>query len=219
MPTITVAGEASLEHAAETGTVRLRVSLEGPDREDILQKSVVLHGSVRDGIAGHHADGNVTVWTADQVRVSSYKVKPNDDGEEAWIRHRADASLTACFTDFPAMEAWLTRIAGRPGLSVDGITWELTETTRGLLDRQVRKAAVMDAVRRADDYTAHLAADECPRLTAIYEKGLRPATAATPFDGGPARTGAVAGASPGLVFELKPRDIRVTASVTADFSF
>lgn len=216
MSTIAVNGEATIERPAETGTVRLRIAVEGPHREAVLNESVILHGSIVDGIIGHKSDGNISVWTADQVRVSSYKVRRNDEGEEPLIRHRASAYLTACFTNFDALASWLTRISARAGIDIDGIDWALTDATVRHVERQVRAAAVADAVHRAEDFTAPLSNTNL-RLAAIFEKGLRPVNGASGFDGGRGRAGATGAPIP--AFELKPRDIRVTATVTADFTF
>src|SRR3954471_14799691 len=68
---ITVQGEYELRHPAERGAVRLRVSYEGPSRDEVLalttQRQLSLSSELRE--LHNPLSGPVTQWSSDQLRV------------------------------------------------------------------------------------------------------------------------------------------------------
>jgi uncharacterized protein len=154
------------------------------------------------------------------VRVSPYKeYKKNSD--VTVIRYRADASVEVKFRDFAALSAWVTDIGEQDGITIVGITWALTESLRTDLERRARIDAVRDAEKKASDYARAFGAGAptlvAPTLVALWEPGLRPSEESS-VGGSPMSARMAASTSGGGTVELKPEDIAVSASITADYT-
>ncbi|KQO62388.1 SIMPL domain-containing protein [Curtobacterium sp. Leaf261] len=210
--TLAVHGDATIHHPAERGTVRVVVGFRGKDRQTIVRSTTVVHEQIVAAAKAHEQRGAATWWSADQVSFSSYQDYQKD---VPVARFRAGASVEVKFRDFRALADWVLEIGGIDGVAVQ-VTWALTESRRVELERRARVDAVRDALTRATDYAASLDRP-APRLVAVYEPGLRPDVVAS-GGGSPMSARMMASPSGGdAAFELKPADIEVTASVTADF--
>lgn len=211
--TLAVHGDATIHHPAERGTVRAVLSFDGIDREPIVRATTALHERITAAAAAHQQSGAATWWSADRVAFSAYKEWTKNVPKQ---RFRAGATVEVKFRDFAALSAWVTELGETDGVAAH-VTWALTEVTRVDLERRVRIDAVQEALRRATDYAASLERP-APRLVAVYEPGLRPGTGSGGGPDGMSSRMMMAGAPTGeQSIELKPEDIAVSASVTADF--
>ncbi|TRW42904.1 SIMPL domain-containing protein [Georgenia yuyongxinii] len=217
MPTtIAVTGEFEVRRAAERGTVRLSLGFEGPSREGVVQRCTRLHEKIGEGLSARHdpADGPVTEWSSDQLRV--WGERPwNQEGTQLPVVFHAAAGASATFADFTALSAWLTEVSLVDGVTVEGVTWDLTEQTRAAVTEDARRGAVAAAVHKAGVYAAAVGLADV-RVTAVADPGLL-------ADGGPPvpreKAGRMAAfamdAAPGL--DLRPAEITVEALVHARF--
>src|SRR4051812_40146945 len=108
MTTITVAGEAELERAAELGTVTLGVSVEGADRQVAVDEASAIHGAIAAELVElQQSPGSaVTRWSSDGVTVAS--TRPwNQDGQQLPFVHTATAPISVTFDDAGRLSAWL----------------------------------------------------------------------------------------------------------------
>lgn len=217
MPRIVVTGHASRELPAERGTVRVRLGLIGDRREEVLTQATRLHVLVAELAKAQVAQGAATWWSAGNViaaaREEWVKPKPNVDAVTV-VRFWAGADLQVKFRDFGALADWSTLVAQHEGVAVGSVEWALTESHRTSVVEEVRTAAAQDAVLRAGAYARSLGLGPV-RLVALYEDGLRPHVGTTAGFGQSMRLGG--SASPAGGIELRPEDIEVTATVTADF--
>ncbi|MCU1529870.1 MAG: hypothetical protein JWP75_3633 [Frondihabitans sp.] len=132
-------------------------------------------------------------------------------------RFRARSTVEATFVDFTALAEWVSDLAGREGVHIEGLDWTLTTATQVKLEREARIEAVQNAVTKAADYASALDLGT-PTLDAVFEAGLRPGLGS---GGGASVARAKTMSSPahdGGSFELAPRDIEVTATISADFT-
>lgn len=216
MTTFAVSGSATKTSPAELATLRVTVAFTSSDRSAVRSDSIAAHATVTDEAAAHHDSGAATAWTADGVTTDSYReFVPGDT--ESIVRYRAQSSIAVTFTDFDVLADWVGDLAERPGVNIDGISWSLTESVRAGLLREVRIEAVHDAIAKANDYAAALDVVS-PTLDAVFEEGLRPNVGGSGSgfarDSVMLKTASFDGGS----YALRPADIEVTSSISADFT-
>jgi uncharacterized protein YggE len=214
MVTIAVAGEASTRLPAERGTVRLTVQFESNDRATAFGRAASTHSALVEEAEALVAEDAVTAWQSDRVWVSTVQ-RYVSDSESPVAVQVASVSLTATFVDFARLGDWLTDVAARDGVMVDGVTWTLTETTLAAALKQMRVQSVRDAHERALAY-AEAIGQAGLRLDRVYEPGLRPS--ASTEDGVGTMARALKTSADHSSVDLKPSDIEVAASITADFT-
>lgn len=219
MSTFVVAGNAIRSHPAERGTVHVGVRFTSADRKSARSSAIKAHNAVVSEAKEHHERGTATWWSSDHVVVDAYREYVKDSDTRV-LRYRSRSTIEVKFHDFAALADWVGSLGEREGVSVDGIDWTLTVALRAKLDREVRIAAVQDAITKAGDYAAALGMAG-PSLDAVYEEGLRPGVSESGnhWRGQAGRTFKSAQwEEGGPTFELKPADIDVTASISADFT-
>lgn len=214
MVTLTVAGTAQHFHPAERGTVRLEIRRESRSRSAVLAEVVSLHATVRDQARSEQQSRAATWWSADQVSVSTVR-RFLKDSDVAELFHVAAASVRVKYRDFDALGRWVSSVSELPGVVVSGVEWALTADRRAALEREVRVAAVRDAQERAAAYASALGLGQV-RVLAVFEPGLRPNTAGSGGGYG-AMSRMAAFGSQEEPLALKPEDIEVSASISADF--
>lgn len=148
---ITVRGVAEARHPAERAFVRLEAVVEGTDRADVRDRAAAM----QEPLAGHLRDlaalGAVDTWSSDQVTVHGSRPWVGDRRSEEVV-HTASVQLRAEFVDFERMNGFLDHWAGVAGVEVLPVEWDLGVRSRRVLEAEVRKAAVDDAVTTAQTY-------------------------------------------------------------------
>lgn len=218
MPRIVVSGHSSFHAPAERGTVRIGVGLIGDQREAVLQRAGQLHTLVAEQARQHVEAGRATWWGADNVVASVREewLKPQPHLDAVKVRRFwAGADVRVKFRDFAALASWCTQVALLEGVSIGAVTWALTDARREGLVRQVRTQAAQDAAVRAQAFADALGLGPV-RLVTLFEDGLRPDVGEVAAVLGV--TGrAYAASSNADGFQVRPEDIEVSATVTADF--
>lgn len=160
--------------------------------------------------------GAVASWSANQLMTWSRRPW-NQDGEILPLVHYAAVRLEAKFQDFNALSKWVAECTlGIDGFEFDGVQWVLRPKRHAALVAQVQKAAMRDAVTRAQRYA-----------DAVGLGKVRPVNIADP---GMLRAGQppIVGPEAGLAFrmssspsgsnvELVPKGIELSAVVDARF--
>lgn len=209
---ISVRGNAEGRYAAEVATVEARAALEDSDRETVRRRALEVVAALQDGLGPLEESGAVARWSSDQVRV--FAERPRKRGEPQPIVHHARLSVRAEFVDFDALADWVSGVATLDGAEVQGIGWDVEAETRRAYEAEVRRAAVVDAVAKAEAYAAAIGRTSV-EPTHLADVGML-------GDGGDDRpmTMAAAGAGDGgdrPKLRLKPRDVIVRATVEARF--
>ena len=154
---ITVQGEYELRHPAERGAVRLRVSYDGPARDEVLALTTQRQLSLASELRELHdpQTGPVIQWSSDQLRVWGERPWSND-GQRLDVVHHAEVGIDALFSDLTALSDWVGVVSLLDGVHIDGVTWSLTEARRQSLTQEARRRAVENAVAKATVYATSL---------------------------------------------------------------
>lgn len=212
MLTLAVTGTAHRLVPAERAVLRVRIRVEHADRTTAVEGAAALQRRLSAEAEAHVASGAASRWSADQVFVRG-TTRGFDEVEPSERVQLATAELSVRFSDFRAMSAWLTEVTELAGVEIPGIEWTVTDARRAEVEREVRAAAVRQAQEHAAEYAAELGSASY-RLRALYEPGLRPGQ--RPVDRGESLWSAQS-ADRGPEFTLRPEEIRISASVDADY--
>ncbi|MFP3464904.1 SIMPL domain-containing protein [Leifsonia sp. SIMBA_070] len=215
---ITVQGEYELRHPAERGAVRLRVSYEGPAREDVLalttQRQLSLSAELRE--LHHPQSGPVTQWSSDQLRV--WGERPwAADGSRQDVVHHAEIGIDALFSDLAALSDWVGVTSLLDGVTVDGVAWSLTEARRQSLTQEARRRAVENAVAKATVYATSLGLTTVKPL-ALSDPGMLGDGSAPGQPVQPLTARAMSAGTGGATLALKPEELTIAVQVHARFS-
>ncbi|WP_243074643.1 SIMPL domain-containing protein [Microbacterium sp. SS28] len=214
---ITVRGEHEARVAPEEGVVRLSVRAEGPERGIVVERISALAEPLRTDLGARQKAGGVREWSSQRVAV--WANRPwNADGKQLALVHYASVEFSAVFTDFAGLSWWVTEIAERDGVQVDGVEWQLTRATAKQAEADVATEAVRVAVDRATAYATALGLSAVTPLE-IADAGLlrHDESAPAPMPRMmKASFAADMGAGPAV--ELQPEDIIVSATVEARFA-
>lgn len=148
---ITVRGSAEQRFEAERATVSLATSIESTDKQQVYDDAVSVLEPLVMQLRELADRGAVTTWSSDQVRVYSHRPWAAD-GSRGELEHVARLQVTAEFTDFERLSGFVDYWAGKDGIEVGGIAWDVTSRNRRSYEADVRKAAVDDAIAKAQAY-------------------------------------------------------------------
>lgn len=211
---ITVRGSHTTTLPPEQATVHVNLAAEGPDPQPVFDAVATALADVTRSLASRHhgEDGPVTKYVVDQVRRGSHR-PVNRDGEQLPLVHTAAVAMTATFTDFDDLAAWVGWSAAVPGLGISYIDWALTDTRRRRVERKTRQKAVRDARRRAQDYSDALGLGSVTARTVtdpgmggqIQPKAMLARAMSAPADRSPQ-------------VSLRPDEVQIEAQVEATFT-
>ena len=209
---ISVRGSHTVRLAPQQATVYATMAADGPEPQPVFDAVAGALVEVTRSLESRHdaLDGPVTAFVVEQVQRGSHRPY-HPEGRQLPLVHTATVTITATFTDFDDLAAWVGWSAGVPGLGVAHITWTLTEATRSEAERGTRIEAVRDARRRAQDYADALS------LGPVAVRSI-----SDPGTGGPgmpkvmmARAMSDAGGPPQI--SLRPDEVEIQAEVEATF--
>ncbi|MGJ9411832.1 SIMPL domain-containing protein [Aeromicrobium sp. CF4.19] len=209
---ITVRGSAEERHAAERATVELAAAVEGEDKDDVLAEAVSVQEPLTHQLRSLAERGAVTAWSSDQLRVFSHRPWRGDEQSSTPV-HTVRVHVTAEFGDFERLSGFIGHWAGHDGVEVKGVTWDVTAKNRRVYEADVRKAAVDDAVTKAQAYAD---AVRRGRVTALElsDPGMLDGAGSEP----PVTMARLASAeAPAGSLALEPDDIVIHVDVDARF--
>lgn len=209
--TVSVRGAAFAQCPAERATVSVAVVFDGQDRHDVRERSTAALGTCIDSIAAMHdpVAGPVVEWAADDVQV--WADRPwNAEGAQLPLVYHSRSNVTVTFSDVPRLSLWLEEIADHDGISVGGITWTVTDSTRRELEARAQRDAVAHALDKATVYAASLGL-----VTVTPTELSEPAVFAQPLAREESRAFAMSGAAP---VDLAPAPVRVDVDVHLRFT-
>ena len=215
---ITVQGHHSAWYPPERATVQLNIGFDGPDRQSVFDATTRAADTVRSMIVAlHEAEaGPISRWSSDSVSV--WNERPwNNEGKQLALVFHASIGFTVRFTDFDVMTRWLDAVAAVDSVTVGGIEWSLTATSKASVLADAQSLAVADAVTRATVFAQSVGL-ESVRALALADPGMLGDHGSGP-GAPPLARGMMmaesAGARVGLA--LTPQRIEVSASVDARF--
>jgi uncharacterized protein YggE len=217
---ITVRGEAEARYPAERAIVTLAAAVENAEKQQAYDEATAVQQAVTAQLTELADRSAVIDWSSGQVSVSSYRPW-RDDGHDPQAGrtpspdrvHSARVEIVAQFSDFDRLGGFVDYWAGRDGVEIAGIVWDVLERNRRVYEAELRRAAVDDAVNRAQTYADALRRGRVTP-TRIADQGLLDS------GGGPRpyalRMEAV-GTDSGGGLQLTPEPVRIHIAVDAGF--
>lgn len=204
---VKVRGRASREVAPDFAVISVAVEATAAEQQDAVRQVARTADNLRDGIAA--ADG-LRTFVLPRVRVqrnSRWDERRGQSVATDWT-----ASVTGNVECEPAAVGPLATLVTSSGAQVMWVSWELDRANPNY--REVRREAVADAVRAAEDFAAAVGRELGPLLT-LADEGL--------LDGGRvdaapmfARAAVPAGGEAQL--DLDPQPQVVSTAVEATFA-
>lgn len=148
---ITVRGSAERRFAAERATVSMAAAIESADKQQVYDEAVSVLEPLVMQLRELNDRGAVSTWSSDQVRVYSHRPWTGE-GVRGELQHVARLQVSAEFTDFERLSGFVDYWAGRGGIEIGGIEWDVTARNRRAYEADVRKAAVDNAITKAQAY-------------------------------------------------------------------
>jgi len=215
---ITVQGEYELRHPAERGAVRLRVSYDGPARDEVLALTTQRQLSLASELRELHdpQSGPLIQWSSDQLRVWGERPWSND-GQRLDVVHHAEVGIDALFSDLTALSDWVGVASLLDGVHIDGVTWSLTEARRQSLTQEARRRAVENAVAKATVYATSLGLSSVKPL-ALSDPGMLGDGSVAGQPPQPLFARAMSADAGGATLALKPEELTISVQVHARFS-
>lgn len=212
---ITVRGTAEQRHPAERAIVWMAAAIEGADKQQVFAAALAIQEPLTDQLKGLVELQAVQTWSSDQVRVFSHRPW-EADGKRGELVHVARLQARAEFVDFERLSGFLDHWSGVEGIDISGISWDVTAKNRRVYEADVRRAAVDDAVAKAQSY-----ADAVRRGRVIAVQLADPGMLGGPGDAPvpmmkAASADMVGGGGPELV--LTPDEIVIQVEVDARFT-
>ena len=216
MPTtIAVTGRAEERSAPELGAVTLSVGGSGAAREHVYGRTSAAHERLLAEVRELEASGALETWSAGQLRVWSYRPW-NNEGRQLPVVHQASADVEVVFTDLSRIGEWVGEAAGSDEITIGGIDWRLTEATRRRVQETSQRAAVADAVTKAQVYASALGLG-APTPVELADQGLLAVHPGPPMPKA-VMMRAVADVGGAAPTEFAPQELVIEAAVDARFT-
>lgn len=201
MTTIHATGTAETHLLAERATITALVSVTSRDRSGSIDAATRLHNWLVQRAEQLRGSRDATWHSADPITTWSYKSYAEGKPKQIVFEHRTSSRVRVKLSNLSLVGALVTELA-EAGVTTD-VDWSLTENTRRVYERRMRKAAVESARETANDYAEALG----QRIESVVS------ISDTPVGGGApaafARSAAAAGAS-----EVTVAEITVSATVS-----
>ncbi|QZY51763.1 SIMPL domain-containing protein [Leucobacter tenebrionis] len=201
MTTIHATGTAETHVLAERATITALISVTSRDRSGSIDAATRLHNWLVQRAEQLRASGDATWHSADPITTWSYKSYAEGKPKQVVFEHRTSSRVRVKLSNLSLVSALVTELA-EAGVTTD-VDWSLTENTRRVYERRMRKAAVESAREVANDYAGALG----QRIESVVSISDAP-VGGTPMAAF-ARSAAAAGAS-----EVTVAEITVSATVS-----
>lgn len=214
---ITVAGHAHASFQPERATLRMRLGVEGSDKQAALEHTTFLVQGFTTVVEQlKETAPSPTTWSS-VAPIGTRSWRPwAQDGTVLPVRHAAECVVQLKFRDFQALARFIDQWGGRSGVTVDGVEWSLTEARRRMEEDNVLAEAVVQARSRASTI-ARAAGEESVRFLEIADEGLLEGHAEAPQVAyGAAMRSMSSPDSEGIT--IVPEDVTLQVTVHARFS-
>lgn len=211
-PTFTVSGSAQRHREPERGTVTVRISVTGPDRDLVTRTATDTHNRI-EASARVYRDSDAATWhSASPVTTHTYL---DYSSKKPVCRFAAGSVIKVKFQDFEELTEWLAILGSESDIQT-GVSWDLTRATRLALEEKVRGEAVKEARRIAEQFAAGdgLSGVQLVSITgdSQEDRGYRSYGSSMLRGGLPG-----AASAPAPVAVVEPENITVSAKVIAVF--
>lgn len=202
MTTIHATGTGETHVLAERATITAIVSVTSRNRSESIAAATRLHNWAVQRAEQLRAAGDATWHAADPITTWSYKSYADGKPKQVIMEHRTSSRVRVKLSNLSLVGALVAELA-EAGLTTQ-VDWALTEASRRVHERRMRKAAVEEARAVAEDYAEALG----QRIAGVVS--ISDASTSGP---GPERAVARSAAAPGAAAEVTIAEITVTATV------
>ncbi|OUC79067.1 SIMPL domain-containing protein [Gordonia lacunae] len=210
---IVVRGNARGRYRPERGILHLVVRVEGPDKPAVYTRAVEVHTDLTHALADHETGGAVSRWTADSVRVCSYRPY-SESGERRDLVYNTRIRIEAEFVDFERLSEFIDLWAAVDAVEIGDVDWDLREETRRDRERDLRRAAVDDAIGKAQAYSDAVGRGPVTPVL-LSDPDMASGAVPSPRRAMPLAVAAGPPSSPSL--DLRTDDIEIAVAVDARF--
>ncbi|MFE0749383.1 SIMPL domain-containing protein [Gordonia sp. NPDC058843] len=210
---IVVRGHARGRYRPERGIIHLVVRVDGADKPAVYARAVEVHADLTRALTGHESAGAVTRWSADSVRVYSHRPY-SETGERRELVYNTRIRIEAEFVDFERLSEFIDIWASVDAVEIGDVDWDLREETRRERERELRRAAVDDAMLKAQAYSDAVGRGPVTPVL-LSDPDMAARVPASPRRAMPMAVAAGPSASSSL--ELRTDDIEIAVAVDARF--
>lgn len=208
---ITVRGSAQQRHPAERAIVTMAVAVEGSTKQDVFGDAMALQEKLSGQLEELVDRDAVRSWSIGQVRV--FRHRPVEiEGDRGAMLHIGKADVHVEFIDFEGLSSFLDQWSGIDGVEIIDVGWDVSARNRRIHEAEVRKAAVDNAVAKAQAYAEAVRRGRVVAVQ-IADPGMLDGLADGPAARHPAGSGGDVG--PGLT--ITPEEIVIHIEVDAKF--
>ncbi|MBL3687629.1 DUF541 domain-containing protein [Leucobacter zeae] len=154
MTTIHATGTSETHVLAERATITALVSVTSRDRSGSIDAATRLHHWLVQRAEQLRGSGDATWHSADAISTYSYKSYAEGKSKQVVFEHRTSSRVRIKLSNLSLVGALVTELA-EAGVTTD-VDWSLTEASRRVHERRMRKAAVEAAREIANDYAEAL---------------------------------------------------------------
>jgi len=165
---LSVSGNATLYRRAERAVVSIKVHSEGPSQEAVSKEVTARSNELRttlktmalkDPSGDAAADASISHWSMKTLSTGSHL--PQDrDGKKLPREYTASTTFSVRFKDFAELGSFASMISRMENVSVQQVSWELTDATKASLGSKSRIEAIKNAMQQANDYSQALGRGE-----------------------------------------------------------
>ena len=213
---ITVQGSAVAELAPDRCELRFSVTADGAERGAVVAAATETLDAVRTHLEQFEQRGAITRWSADRLTVSSQRPWTGD-GSRAPVEHRASVGGVARLHDADEVSALVDALAAHELVQIDALDWALDDEKLDAELAEVRRRAVGDALRKAEDYAAALGLGSVTAL-ALADPGMLDGSGSASPTPRFEKAMMAMDARSGGGLSLQPGLLRLEAAVDARFS-
>ena len=218
---IKLTGNSVISRPAERAVLSVDVSSEGTSRETVSNDVTVTSNNLvkifrelalKDEDGNATSDAPVTVFSTPSLQTRSWIPTSSRNNETVQLprRFQASSSLKVIFRDFEKLGEISDMLFKMPHTDVAETEYILTDKTQEGLGSESRKAALRDAIQRAQDYAEVVG----KKVVAVeitdqgYTSGGRTKQTARRSN---------YSSSPGVGLSVEPEDVQLKSSVTVKF--
>ncbi|KAJ5184002.1 hypothetical protein N7492_001618 [Penicillium capsulatum] len=232
---IHLSGTSSVAYRPERGTLAITVKSSGPEQQpvsaDVTTTSNYLNQGFRElspklETGAVAPDAPVTSFSSKLLR--TWSTRPTDEHNNPLPpTYHATIGFNVVFRDFDKLGEVAGMLASYPNVQIDCVSWDLTEATQKELGSETRKAAIRDAIVKANDYAEVVGIKVIPveihdrgqgtSGTSLFASMAAPAAPATPGGGLFGTSKADNDVIETTPIDLNPQDVRYSGSVDVRF--
>lgn len=147
---INVTGEAGASLQPELAEAMLTLEFESEDMSEAVARTTALASDVGSAFESLKGAEPSPVTETVLLPLSTRSWRPwHQEGHQLPLRHAATCRARLVFIDFQALSSFLDDWSRRPGVTVSGVEWRLTDESRMAQEAALLASAVADAHRRA----------------------------------------------------------------------